>query len=460
MRLSISVIEIISAYIGTVFKLCPWVPEDMLVFKKLAKNENAIDYLVERKKLASCSKSDISMNPNAVFHFSNTYKYMIIYNSVLWNDSQLAYDFIEKNKGAFLAKSEYFSAIMKRKPILEKIFYGQYPKLNLSNIVYFVSNKYLYAKMRTEINTFIIKKMIVNIPYYKRILNMYCDLNILNRIPIGDIMITRNPHTFECLKRHGYEFSNIELARNEHPEAMKILLERVKSNYNKKPIVRMNVYEELASNPQSSEIFEFICPRKRLSKKTWTILSSNKCIFTENTNIVFIIDSAIHGKKQEKTKTLLSWFPLNQLRDPIEKPNTKQLLLDAIKFDKPKYWKQVAFYETDINVITQYYEKFKKCDLSANPIAFNLLIDKNHKFGAFNSLARNNHPMAIALIEKYVLKHIYSVSCGVSKLSTKFLESLATNSEAIHILKNIIEICDNLTDLFWKNLSSNPGIYC
>ena len=311
--------------------------------------------------------------------------------------------------------------------------------------------------MRTEINAFIIDN--IEILSNRKILNMYCDSNILNRIPIDDIIITKNPCTFEILKRHGRELTNIELAINKHPEAMKILLERVKSNYNKKPIVRMHVYEVLALNPQSSEIFEFICPRKRLSNRTWINLSSNKCIFTENIGIVSLIDNAIHGKKQEKIKTLLPWFPLDKLRDPVEKPNTKQLLLDAIKFDKPKYWKQVAFHETDINVIKQYYEKFKKCDLSANPIAFNLLIDENYKFGAFNSLARNNHPIAITLTEKYVLKHIYSVSCGVSKLSTKFLESLATNSEAIHIIKNVIEICNNLTDLFWINLSSNPGIY-
>lgn len=457
MRLSISVIEIISDYIGTIFKLCPWVPECMLVFKKLARNENAIDYLVERKKLASCSRSDTSMNPNAVFQLTNTYKFMIDYDGILLNESQLAYDFIEKNKSVILAKSKYFNGIVKRRPILEKIFYGQYPKLNLSNIANFISNENLYAEMRTEINAFIIDN--IEILSYRKILNMYCDSNILNRIPIDDIIITKNPCTFEILKRNNYEFTNIELAKNEHPDAMKILLERVKSNYNKKPIVRMHVYEALALNPQSSEIFEFICPRKRLSNRTWINLSSNKCIFSENTGIVSLIDNAIHGKKQEKIKTLLPWFPLDKLRDPVEKPNTKQLLLDAIKFDKPKYWKQVAFHETDINVIKQYYEKFKKCDLSANPIAFNLLIDENYKFGAFNSLARNNHPIAITLTEKYVLKHIYSVSCGVSKLSTKFLESLATNSEAIHIIKNVIEICNNLTDLFWINLSSNPGIY-
>lgn len=459
MRLSISVIEIISGYIGTVFELRPWVPEDMLVFKKLAKNENAIDYLVERKKLARCSKSDISMNPGAVFQLSNTYKFMINYDSILHNKSQLVNEFIEKNKSLILAKANYFDGAVKMRPNLEKIFYGQYPELNSLNISHFLSNEYLYAEMRTKINAFIMEEIDISNPYNARILNMYCDLYILEKIPIENITITKNPNTFEILKRHNREFTNIELAENEHPEAMKILLERVKINYNKKPIIRMEVYEKLALNPQSSEIFEFICPRKQLSKRTWINLSSNKCIFTENTNIVSIIDKAIHEKKQEKIKTLLPWFPLDQLRDPIEKPNTKQLLLDAVKFDKPKYWKQVAFYETDINVITQYYEKFKKCDLSANPIAFNMLIDENYKFVAFNSLARNNHPIAITLIEKYVLKSIYSISYGVSKLSTKFLESLATNSEAIHILKSIIEICDNLTDLFWINLSSNPGIY-
>lgn len=89
MRLSISVIEIISDYIGTMFKLCPWVPESMLVFKKLARNENAIDYLVKRKKLASCSRSDTSMNPNAVFQLTNTYKFMIDYDGILLNDLNL-----------------------------------------------------------------------------------------------------------------------------------------------------------------------------------------------------------------------------------------------------------------------------------------------------------------------------------------------------------------------------------
>lgn len=239
--------------------------------------------------------------------------------------------------------------------------------------------------------------------------------------------ISANPGAIHLLtSTHKKLIRYNQLARNPTAEAIDYIIENI--NHITKQLPEINLFILLSGNPALTI--------KHVSK-----LNRYECVFAIESNTrepIFpdIIFNSLKCANAISTKFLEKYIELYGT----------DILSD-------EEWNVIACHCKDSNFITKYYDKFNKSYLSRNPFAFDTLKQNGYEFDNMLSLANNNHPEAIKILNKYITDKPKCVSHRLMRI-------LASNTRAIPLLKKLLSNQEwDLNTIFWTALSKNEGIF-
>jgi hypothetical protein len=284
-----------------------------------------------------------------------------------------------------------------------------------------------------------------------------------NRDKINWNILSKNEKAIELLQENPKRINWKILSANPNPKAFEML----KANPTK-----IN-WRMLSANPNAIELLQ-----TNLKNIDWSMLSSNPAIF-----------KAIVKKKENYEYKLLSWIPINKLKNVglSKNPNAIDFLKKnpemikwnmlsknekAIELLREKIAGEKKINQADLDILP-YYEKIDWNFLSRNPNAIELLKENFEKIN-WDGLSENpnafdllrdkvNKENGMSKSELRILKTHERINWGRLSINPCAIEILKANPEKIDWIrlslnKNAIEMLrENPEKIDWMVLSGNSG---
>lgn len=224
-----------------------------------------------------------------------------------------------------------------------------------------------------------------------------------------------------------------------------------------KKLIRFN---QLARNPTTKAI-EYIIENmnsvaKQLSEiDLFILLSGNPAFTIEHASKLNMYECvfAIDPNTREPIFPDIIYSAIKCANPLITKFLKNYIELYGTDILSDEEWNILACHCKDSDFIIKYYDKFNKSYLSRNHFAFDILKQNGYEFNNILSLANNNHPEAIKILNKRIIDKPEYVS-------HRLIRILASNTGAMPILKKILSDSKwDLNMIFWTALSKNESIF-